>query len=55
MRLSEAFGLQANTKQGSAFDFDRNRDERLKKLAERAEKNSFNCPHEHCGKKYETK
>jgi hypothetical protein len=35
MRLSQAFGLQATSKQGSAFDFDHNREDRLKKLAKR--------------------
>lgn len=45
MRLSQAFGLEHNSKQGSAFDFDRGKEERLRKMAEREEKRGHTCPH----------
>jgi hypothetical protein len=44
-RLSDAFGLNASSKQGSAFDFDRSKEDRLRKLAEKEEKRGYVCEH----------
>jgi len=33
MKLSQAFGLEHNTKTGSSFDFHKGKEERLKRMA----------------------
>lgn len=55
MKLSKAFGVTDKRSIGSAFDFEAQREEKLKRQYEKSLQPNFECPKDNCGKTYREK